>query len=86
MSTLYYCPICGEVTSCPHYDQTRKPKQYKPNKKYDGMHCPYCNSTRIEAMKQVEMDGTSGSQLIECKDCNKGWYDILKVVGWEALE
>ena len=83
MTERYYCPICGDVESCPHYDQSRKPKKKKG---YDGIHCPYCGSPEITALEQVQMDGASGSQLIECQECKEGWYDILRVVGWEALK
>jgi len=87
MTEKYYCPICGEVTACPHYDQARKPKKQKYNKKkYDGLHCPYCNSENISATTQVEMDGVTGSQMVECQSCGKAWNDILQVVDWEAIE
>lgn len=82
MEKTYYCPICGEVTHCPHYDQTRKPKKKKG---YDGIHCPYCKSANTISLEQAQMDGPHGTQKIECLSCNKKWYDILGVIGWEEI-
>jgi len=70
MSEHYYC------------SKNKKPKK---KAKYNGTHCPYCGGMNIVAMEQVQMDGEFGTQLIECKDCGKGWYDVLKLTGWEAL-
>jgi len=82
----YFCPICGDVTDCPHYDPTRKPRKPKAKGRYDGTHCPYCNSSNIISLEQVQMDGSFGTQTIECLDCKKRWYDILKLVGWEETK
>ena len=50
--------------------------------KYIGTNCPYCQSGNIMAVEQVQCDGNEGSQMVECHDCGKAWYDLWKLKGW----
>jgi formate dehydrogenase maturation protein FdhE len=54
--------------------------------KSGGSECPYCHSDKIEAMEQVQIDGSSGYQAVHCYTCNKDWNDIYTLTDIEAVE
>jgi hypothetical protein len=41
-----------------------------------GAHCPYCQSSEIEAGK-VEADGASAWSQVTCNECGKEWQDVF---------
>ena len=45
--------------------------------------CPYCGAQNIEASN---WDGDTATEEVECKDCNKNWYDCYELVGMEEQE
>jgi len=60
------------------------------NKEYletKGSKCPICSSTHIEA-SQVEFDGNTLAQEVQCLDCGAGWDDVYATAlqGYENLE
>ena len=52
-----------------------------------GSRCPVCGSENIEWVSPPEPnDSSSLSQETVCKDCQAGWYEIYKLVGYSGLE
>jgi hypothetical protein len=41
-----------------------------------GTHCPFCNSSEIEAGK-IEADAASAWSPVTCNDCGKEWRDVF---------
>lgn len=49
-----------------------------------GMKCPHCGSNNIEAVRNLDMEGTTCYQDISCGDCERTWIDVYKLIGWHA--
>ena len=47
-----------------------------------GTHCPYCGSVDIEGASIQVGDG-GAHQLISCNTCEKRWYDLHTLTGYE---
>jgi transcriptional regulator NrdR family protein len=53
------------------------------------VHCPYCNSTNIEARgdRDVDHDGVGIlREQIDCLDCEKSWYDVYRLKTIEEVK
>lgn len=48
--------------------------------------CPFCDSDQIEGIGSWEMEGESVSNPIGCNACEKEWWDIFRLVGFEPRE
>ena len=47
-----------------------------------GTHCPYCGSANIEGAG-TQTGGGYAHQLISCNTCEKRWYDLYTLTGYE---
>lgn len=48
--------------------------------------CPVCNSKRIDATDDIQMDGGSGLQPMGCEDCGARWTENWQVIGFTMDE
>lgn len=47
-----------------------------------GYSCPFCGSDQITG-DAWETTGQAATQEVSCNDCNKAWYDVYELVGYE---
>ena len=50
-----------------------------------GFHCPVCNSTRIKAVTDLDVNGETCWQEILCTSCDAVWTDVYLLTGYEDL-
>lgn len=48
-----------------------------------GQLCPFCESDEIETIDDLDADGDCAWQGVVCRDCEKQWTDLFKLVGFE---
>ena len=54
-------------------------KQYRAR---DEGSCPFCNSQDLE-WHNLDFDGKYAKHEVSCLDCEKEWYDVYKLRGYE---
>jgi C4-type Zn-finger protein len=55
------------------------------NKQYlkgDEPVCPFCQNKEVE-FHGIDFEGKIMKQEVSCYDCDKEWYDIYVLQGWE---
>jgi hypothetical protein len=87
-SVLEICPQCGngwpqhnDDGSCVEDNQILTEEQKQQYIKYDGNHCPWCESSAIEAGRLN--NNWPLKQQVFCRNCEKVWWDTLKVTDIE---
>ncbi len=56
-----------------------------PNDEYVALEepvCPFCNSPELD-WRDIDFDGKYVKQEVSCHDCDKEWYDIYELKGYE---
>lgn len=48
--------------------------------------CPNCRSRDIESKSDIQSDGDTSTQSVECLDCGSTWVEIYNLSGYENLE
>lgn len=48
--------------------------------------CPNCRSRDIESKSDIQSDGNTSTQGVECLDCGSTWVEIYNLSGYENLE
>lgn len=50
-----------------------------------GVICPYCKSTDITTITNLDFDEGGGTQEVGCNTCGSSWEDYFKLTGVEGL-
>lgn len=48
--------------------------------------CPFCESTQIATVSNVEAEMDIASQVIMCTDCNNYWVDVYELTAIEPFQ
>ena len=72
-------------TLCPTGDESRKPNPQQQYLEDGGTTCPHCGSTAISAT-DLEQDGMTADQMVECQECHAAWWDEFHLIGYRNLQ
>jgi len=48
-------------------------------------HCPWCDSTQLE-FGDIDCKENNMRQWVECLDCDKKWFDLYTLIGFQPKE
>lgn len=57
-------------------------EQYREKANASDARCPFCNSQNLE-WDNIDVEGIVAKQEVWCLDCEKEWYDVYKLTGYE---
>jgi len=55
-------------------------------KKYNGLRCPNCDSSEIQAGQFQDSSGSTGYRDCSCDACHADWQEIFEITGYDNLD
>ena len=52
----------------------------------NGIYCPYCDSSELEAISEIDVDGGDAMIDIACKRCGTEWVDVFTLTTFVERE